>query len=136
MTLELTESVFIHDPERALIVMGDLKDLGVMLALDDFGTGYSSLNYLKRFPVDIVKIDRSFVADLGRDPANDTVVAAIIQLAHGLGMTVVAEGVETADQHHQLDSLGCDSCQGFYFARPVPSTELDMLLSSARSACQ
>jgi diguanylate cyclase (GGDEF)-like protein len=128
LTLEVTESVFVRDGERALFVLNDLKDLGVKLALDDFGTGYSSLGYLMRFPVDTVKIDRTFVANLGRDAASHTIVTAVIQLAHDLGMTVVAEGVETAEQHLELSGLGCDSCQGFYFARPAPASSLDRLL--------
>jgi diguanylate cyclase (GGDEF)-like protein len=128
LTLEVTESVFVHDGERALFVLNDLKDIGVKLALDDFGTGYSSLGYLRRFPVDSVKIDREFVANLGHDPASDTIVTAVIQLAHGLGMTVVCEGVETAAQHHTLTALGADSCQGFYFARPMPNTSMHQLI--------
>lgn len=128
VTLEMTETVFVHDTERALIVLTDLKDLGVTLALDDFGTGYSSLTYLKQFPVDIVKIDRSFIADLEQDEASHSIVFAIVELAHLLGMTVVAEGVETAQQHLLLDDLGCDYCQGYYFARPMPARELQGLM--------
>ena len=128
LTLEVTESVFVRDSNRALVVLNDLKDMGVTLALDDFGTGYSSLGYLKRFPVDIVKIDRSFVADLERDPASRTIVAAVIALAHGFGMSVVAEGVETTQQHRQLNALGCDACQGYYFARPMPAATLDAII--------
>ncbi len=111
LTLEVTESVFIQDSERALVVLRDLKDLGVRLALDDFGTGYSSLGYLMRFPVDVVKIDRSFVADLGRDSASRLIVGAIVGLAHGLQMTVVAEGVESAKLHGEVATL----------MRPTPS---------------
>jgi EAL domain-containing protein (putative c-di-GMP-specific phosphodiesterase class I) len=136
LTLEVTESIFVRDGKRALFVLNDLKDLGVRLALDDFGTGYSSLGYLMRFPVDILKVDRTFVAELGRDSASRTVVdsashtivAAFIQLAHDLGMTVVSEGVESAQQHHELTLLGCDSCQGFYFARPMSASSLDTLI--------
>jgi diguanylate cyclase (GGDEF)-like protein len=131
LTLEMTESVFVDDGEQALFVLNDLKDIGVKLALDDFGTGYSSLGYLRRFPVDIVKVDREFVANLGHDPASRTIVTAVIQLAHGLGMTVVAEGVETAAQHHELTALSCDSCQGFYFARPMSASSLDRLVKAA-----
>jgi len=125
VTLEVTESVFIHDGERALVVLKDLKRLGVMLALDDFGTGYSSLSYLKRFPVDIVKIDRTFIADLGHEQASGLIVGAVVGLAHGLGMRVVAEGVETVEQYEQILALECDFYQGFYFARPMPAVELD-----------
>jgi predicted signal transduction protein with EAL and GGDEF domain len=128
LTLEVTETVLIQDSERALIVLNGLKHLGVKLALDDFGTGYSSLVYLKRFPVDIVKIDRGFVADLERDPASHVIVAAVVEMAHALGMTVVAEGVETTDQLQAVTAAGCDSCQGFYFARPMSADHLDTLL--------
>jgi EAL domain-containing protein (putative c-di-GMP-specific phosphodiesterase class I) len=96
--------------------------------LDDFGTGYSSLSYLKTLPIDTVKVDETFIATLDGDPATQTVVTAIIQLAHGLGMTVVAEGVETAQQRRELTRLGSDSCQGFYFAKPMPATSLDALI--------
>jgi diguanylate cyclase (GGDEF)-like protein len=128
LTLEVTESTFVRDGERGLMVLNDLKDMGVRLALDDFGTGYSSLSYLQHFPIDIVKIDQTFVAGLGRNAASDPIITAVVQLAHGLGMTVVAEGVETAEQHRQLTRLGCDFCQGFYFARPMPAATLDALI--------
>ena len=126
LTLEVTESIFACDGERALVVLNELKELGVTLALDDFGAGYSSLAYLKRFPVDVIKMDRSFVAGLQSGPAGYVVVDAIIQLAHGLGMTVIAEGVETVEQHQELGRLGCDSCQGFLFSPPMPLDSLDM----------
>jgi diguanylate cyclase (GGDEF)-like protein len=128
VTLEVTESVFVHDSERALVVLGELKHLGVRLALDDFGTGYSSLNYLKRFPIDVVKIDQGFVAELERDRASHAIVAKVVELAHLLGMTVVAEGVETAEQCKEVASLGCDICQGYYFARPMCADDFDNLL--------
>lgn len=128
LTLEVTESVFVRDGERALFVLNDLKDIGVKLSLDDFGTGYSSLGYLRRFPVDTVKVDREFVAHLAEDPASHTIVTAVIALAHGLGMTVVSEGVETAAQHRELTALGCDSCQGFYFAPPMTASNLDTVI--------
>jgi diguanylate cyclase (GGDEF)-like protein len=128
VTLEVTESVFVQHSERALIVLEKLKRLGVQLALDDFGTGYSSLNYLKRFPIDIVKIDKAFVADLDGDPASHAIVFSVVELAHRLGMSVVAEGVETAAQHEQLAALGCDHCQGYYFARPMRADALDTLI--------
>jgi Amt family ammonium transporter len=130
LTLEITESVFVRDGERALLVLNDLRSLGVKFALDDFGTGYSSLSYLLQFPVDIVKIDQSFVIGLGRDHTspNQAIVGAVIQLAHNLGMTVVAEGVETAGQHQELIELGCDFCQGFYFARPMHPDNIGTLI--------
>ena len=101
MTLEVTESVFIQDSDRALVVLNELRRLGVKLALDDFGTGYSSLSYLKQFPVNIVKIDRAFIADLGREPTSRLIVSAIVRLAHSLQMTVVAEGIESANQYRR-----------------------------------
>ena len=124
LTLEVTESIFLRDSDRAQIVLCDLKRIGVSIALDDFGTGYSSLSYLLEYPVDTVKSDRSFIAKLGHDPASQAVMSAIVQLAHGLGMTVVAEGVETAAQHHQLTQLGCNYCQGFHFARPMSASSV------------
>ncbi len=128
LTLEITESVFLRDSEYALSSLGRLRELGVKLALDDFGTGYSSLNYFKRFPVDIIKIDQSFVVDLAQSRASHAVVGAVVRLAHDLGMTVVAEGVETADQHDAVTSLGCDSSQGFYFGKAMSSSTIDRLL--------
>jgi diguanylate cyclase (GGDEF)-like protein len=128
LILEITESVFVSDTQRALMVLNDLKALGVKLALDDFGTGYSSLSYLLQFPVDIVKIDQIFVAGLGHDGANQSIVSAIVQLAHGLGITVIAEGVETVEQYRALVELGSDSCQGYYFARPMSGDGIDALI--------
>ncbi|MHB8191489.1 MAG: putative bifunctional diguanylate cyclase/phosphodiesterase [Ferrimicrobium sp.] len=133
LTLEITESIFIQDAERAFIVLNDLKQLGVMIALDDFGTGYSSLSYLQRFPVDVVKIDQGFIADLVRDRMSNTIVAAVIALAHNLGMGVVAEGVETAAQHDQVAALGGEFCQGFYFARPMSSAVFSTLIDQTTS---
>ena len=128
LVLEMTESVSVQDGQRALALLNDLKELGVKLALDDFGTGYSSLSYLRQFPFDIVKIDQTFIAGLARDQASQIIVASTIQLAHELGLTVTAEGVETIEQHHELIRLGCDSCQGFYFARPMASAGIDTLI--------
>jgi EAL domain-containing protein (putative c-di-GMP-specific phosphodiesterase class I) len=128
--LEMTESVFASDSARAVTVLNDLKSLGVKLALDDFGTGYSSLSYLLQFPVDIVKIDQVFIDRLGHghDEGNTAIVSAMIQLAHRLGLTVIAEGVETVGQYQALTELGSDSCQGFYFARPMASEQFDVLV--------
>jgi EAL domain-containing protein (putative c-di-GMP-specific phosphodiesterase class I) len=128
LTLEMTESVYVEDTERAQVVLADLKSLGVQLALDDFCTGFSSLGYLEQFPVDIVKIDRSFVARLGNAPASTAIVRAVIDLAHALNLAVVAEGVETTDQHGELTALACDSCQGFYFAPPMATGDLERQL--------
>ena len=121
VVLEITESALMHDPRAALRVLSGFKDLGVTLAVDDFGTGYSSLSYLQRFPLDVLKVDRSFVADLGTGGDASQIVAAVIGLAHSLGLLVVAEGVETAGQLQELRRFGCDFAQGFLFSRPVPA---------------
>ena len=127
LTLEVTETVLMEDGDRALLVMRELRDLGISIALDDFGTGYSSLSYLRRLPVDIVKIDRGFVAELG-DPTTSAIVSTVIGLAHILGKTVVAEGVETAAQYDEVAAFGCEESQGFFFARPMSSDTLNALL--------
>jgi diguanylate cyclase (GGDEF)-like protein len=134
LTLEVTESVLLRDEQRALVVLEELKNIGVMLALDDFGTGYSSLAYLNTMPVDTIKLDKIFIATLTSDPDTQRVVAAIIELAHSLEMTVVAEGVETAGQHRELAKLGSDSCQGFYFGIPMPATHLDAFIQHEHHA--
>jgi diguanylate cyclase (GGDEF)-like protein len=126
--LEVTEGVLVRDQHRALLVMDELTEIGVKLALDDFGTGYSSLGYLNVLPIDAIKIDRTFIASLASKSASLTIVTAIIALAHSLGMTTVSEGVETSEQHHQLVTLGADSCQGFYFARPMAAASFELLL--------
>jgi diguanylate cyclase (GGDEF)-like protein len=131
VTLELTESVLVHDEERALSVLRALKRLDVKIAVDDFGKGHSSLSRLKQFPVDTVKIDREFVADLDHSLASRLIVSAVVGLAHGLEMTVVAEGVETVGQGGEVAKLGCDFSQGFYFARPQPADSIDELLASS-----
>jgi diguanylate cyclase (GGDEF)-like protein len=128
LTLEVTESVFVRDEQRALVVLDEIKDLGVKLALDDFGTGYSSLGYLNTLPIDAIKVDQTFIARLTHDPHSQRIVTAIIGLAHSLGMTVVSEGVETAKQHYELARLGSDRCQGYYFAQPMPADTVDTLL--------
>jgi EAL domain-containing protein (putative c-di-GMP-specific phosphodiesterase class I) len=128
LTLDVTETVFVRDRDRALIVLDELKATGVNLALDDFGTGYSSLSYLQTLPIDTIKIDQSFIASLDGTPAGHAILIAIIQLAHAFGMTVVSEGVETSNQHEQLVTLGADRSQGFYFARPMPAASIDRLI--------
>lgn len=133
LTLEITESVFIHDAEQALQSLNQLREIGVLIALDDFGTGYSSLSYLSRFPMDIIKIDRSFVAGLASNAVDTSIVRAVVQLAHDLKMTVIAEGIETSQQHQLVTELGCDYCQGYYFARPMPAPQVDALLAGSRA---
>ncbi len=126
--LEITESVLMDDVDMSEETLGHLRRLGVKLVVDDFGTGYSSLSYLRRFPVDLLKVDRSFVDGLGTDPSDSAIVTAIITLAHTLGLEAVAEGVETADQLDELRRLGCDQAQGFYFARPASGNDVEELL--------
>jgi len=124
LTLEITESALMRDAAAALRVLKALKSIGVSLAIDDFGTGYSSLSYLQRFPLDILKVDKSFVDELGQQVECDEIVAAVINLAHALGLQVVAEGVETEQQLEVLQRLRCDFAQGYLFSRPVPATQL------------
>jgi diguanylate cyclase (GGDEF)-like protein/PAS domain S-box-containing protein len=124
LTLEITESALMRDASGALSVLSALKEIGVLLAIDDFGTGYSSLSYLQRFPLDILKVDRSFVEELGVSTKGETIVAAVIELAHALGLKVVAEGVETPVQLDVLRSLDCDLAQGFLFSKPLPAAEI------------
>ena len=128
LDLELTESMVMDNPLKAERAMLDLKNLGVSLSLDDFGTGYSSLNYLRRFPVDCLKIDRSFIRDVVDDPSGASVVTSVISIAHNLGMAAVAEGVENEDQLKFLTSCGCDTYQGYFFSKPVPAEEFVALL--------
>jgi diguanylate cyclase (GGDEF)-like protein len=130
LILEMTEYVLLEDNERALRVLADLKDLGIRLALDDFGTGYSSLSYLRRLPIDIVKIDQGFIADIGHAPEGSAIAAAVTNLAHVLGLSVTAEGVETEDQRDAVVAMECDFAQGFYFARPMPAAALHTWLGS------
>jgi diguanylate cyclase (GGDEF)-like protein len=131
LTLEITESVFIHDPKRARVVLADLKALGVLIALDDFGTGYSSLSFLKQFPVDSVKIDRIFTADLVHDSSSHAIASKMIELAHLLDLSVVTEGVETAAQRNEARRMGSECYQGYYFARPMSAESLDDLMIEA-----
>jgi EAL domain-containing protein (putative c-di-GMP-specific phosphodiesterase class I) len=128
LTLELTESVAMRQPERLLDMLTELAAGGVTLAIDDFGTGYSSLSYLHRFPVDVLKIDKSFVDHLGQQPPDrqaETLVRTIVSIARSLGQQTVAEGVETAAQRDALLALGCDLGQGWLFGRPGPAIDLD-----------
>lgn len=124
LILEITESAMMADPSHALEMLLRLDGMGVRLAVDDFGTGFSSLSYLKRFPVSELKIDKSFVTDMIEDENDAVIVRSTIDLAHNLGLKVVAEGVETKDILDLLYILGCDTAQGYYFSRPVPSEEL------------
>ncbi|TWI69978.1 PAS domain S-box-containing protein/diguanylate cyclase (GGDEF)-like protein [Pseudoduganella lurida] len=131
LELELTESLFVDDVARAVDLLHQLKALGVALSIDDFGTGYSSLSYLRTFPIDVLKIDRSFVNDIASDGDDAAIVVSIIALAHNLKLRVIAEGVETAAQLDFLREHGCDEMQGYHFSRPLPVAEFERLLRAA-----
>jgi diguanylate cyclase (GGDEF)-like protein len=133
LTIELTEGAFVQEPERVRRTLETLRALGVQVALDDFGTGYSSLSYLKNLPVDILKIDRSFVSDLPGSDDNLAIVAAAVELSHRLGLRVVAEGVETDGQYECLEALGCDLIQGYVVSRPVAASALAEMIEASRS---
>ena len=128
LEIELTESLFMSDVTLAVETLHNMKALGVKLSIDDFGTGYSSLSYLSRFPIDVLKIDRSFVNDITRDANDAAIVDSIIALAHNLKLNVIAEGVETAEQLDYLREHGCDEMQGYFFSRPLPAIEFEQLL--------
>jgi EAL domain-containing protein (putative c-di-GMP-specific phosphodiesterase class I) len=133
LNLEITETVLIDDTRTALDTLNGLKALGVGLVLDDFGTGYSSLAYVRRFPIDMLKIDRSFIDGLVRDAEDEAIVTAVISMGRALHVNVVAEGVETTEQAAQLQSLGCNFAQGYLFARPLAPAAIDELLASGEA---
>jgi len=132
LCLELTETALIEDPVSAERCLKDLRGLGIRIGVDDFGTGYSSLIYVRRFPVQVLKLDRLFVAGLGESAEDETIAGSVIHLAHELGLEAVAEGVETLDQLRALDSLGCDLAQGFYWSKPRPADEIELVLREGR----
>jgi diguanylate cyclase (GGDEF)-like protein/PAS domain S-box-containing protein len=134
LELELTESSVMHDPAHAQGVLHALRELGVLLSIDDFGTGYSSLAYLKRLPLDRLKIDRSFIGGIPQDGDDAAIVETIIVMTHKLGLRVIAEGVETQEQRAQLLRQGCDEVQGFLWARPVPAAEVPALVRALQGA--
>jgi EAL domain-containing protein (putative c-di-GMP-specific phosphodiesterase class I) len=132
LELELTESVIMDGAEEAAVTLRTLKGIGVRLSLDDFGTGYSSLSYLKRFPFDTLKMDRSFVSELPRKSQDAAIATAIISLAHGLNLSVLAEGIETAEQYEFLKGRGCDEAQGYLMSRPIPAEQFTTLLGEGQ----
>jgi diguanylate cyclase (GGDEF)-like protein/PAS domain S-box-containing protein len=134
LELELTESLVMHDPDQAIAILRRLKEIGVRLALDDFGTGYSSLSHLRRFPIDELKIDQSFIRDIAASPDDAAITAAMVSLAHGLKLTVVAEGVETTEQLKFLRRHQCDRVQGYLFSRPLPAPDFALLLERGVAA--
>ena len=129
LEIELTESTLMENPDAVISVLEKIHQLGIRIAIDDFGTGYSSLNYLRRLPIDIIKIDQSFVRDIGRDNNDESIVKTIISMAHTLGLKVIAEGVETKEQSDFLKEHKCDILQGYYFSRPLPIEEATQLLA-------
>ncbi len=131
LELEITESTVMHNAPHAIALLTQLKQMGIRIAIDDFGTGYSSLAYLKRFPIDSLKIDRSFVADVPQDPGNTAITQAIVAMAHSLGLKVIAEGVETAEQLVFLRDQGCEELQGYYFSRPLCVADATALLTTS-----
>jgi EAL domain-containing protein (putative c-di-GMP-specific phosphodiesterase class I) len=128
--LEVTESVIMQHPKLFTVVLGQLKELGLHISIDDFGTGYSSLSYLHLFPVDSLKIDRSFVSSMQSLDKQKRIVETIVLLARNLGIAVIAEGVEGDDQHQALRTLGCELAQGFHFSRPVDAVSARRLVES------
>jgi diguanylate cyclase (GGDEF)-like protein/PAS domain S-box-containing protein len=134
LELEITESVVMHDPENAIELLNKMKTMGISISIDDFGTGYSSLSYLKRFPIDSVKIDRSFIKDLPLDDDDAAITQAIIAMAHSLKLKVIAEGAETLEQLNFLRTHKCDEVQGYYFGEPMPEHEFTLLVQNSIAA--
>ena len=134
LQLEITEEFLMADRDRARSILTRLRDGGVQISIDDYGTGYSSLSYLRDLPIDELKLDRSFVFPMADDARAAALVASTIDLAHSLGLRIVAEGVETEVAYTELARLGCDQAQGYFMSRPVPAAELDHWLSTRRAA--
>ena len=134
VSVEITESAVLADVEMSRATLSALREQGIRVAVDDFGTGYSSLSYLQRLPVDTVKVDRSFVEPIGRDPRTAAIVSSLIGLSHAIGLSVIAEGVEDEVQLHTLAAMECDCAQGFHLGRPVPADELARQVQSAGTA--
>jgi EAL domain-containing protein (putative c-di-GMP-specific phosphodiesterase class I) len=133
LELEITEGMLTHSSDDVIAMMDTLTEMGVSLSLDDFGTGYSSLSYLKRFPIDTLKIDRSFVTGIPGDGNDCAIAGAIVSMAQRLGHRVIAEGVETRDQLEFLRSLGCQEIQGYYFSPPVPAEMFEAMVREGRT---
>ena len=136
LTLEVTESVLMTDPARAMEVLAELRGLGVQLALDDFGTGWSSLTHLQRMPVHEIKIDRSFVAAMATEANSAAIVSSTVDLAHALGLRVVAEGIEDEATWRRLRAVGCDAAQGYHLSRPLPAAEFEATVDGDRASAR
>jgi diguanylate cyclase (GGDEF)-like protein len=134
LEVELTESAVMHDPEESIAILEKLSKMGVLVSVDDFGTGYSSMSYLRRFPIDKLKIDRGFISEVMSRPEDASIVRAIVSLAHSLKLKVVAEGVESIDQLEFLKTLGCDQYQGYYYSPALPAQKFEELVRSRRQA--
>jgi EAL domain-containing protein (putative c-di-GMP-specific phosphodiesterase class I) len=134
LVLEITEDVLMADPHRAHEVLVRLRALGVGIAIDDYGTGYSSLKYLRTLPVTELKLDRAFIDGVSRDPRDEAIVRTTVDLAHSLGIVMVAEGVETAEDWACLERLGCDVAQGYYLSRPLPAAEVTQWVARSRES--
>ncbi|HEY9735847.1 MAG TPA: EAL domain-containing protein, partial [Trichocoleus sp.] len=130
LELEITETALMQDAAAAIAILADFKAQGLKIAIDDFGTGYSSLSYLKQFPIDTLKIDTCFVRGVTADPKNRAILTAVIQMAHDLQLTVVAEGVETEAELVLLESYRCDIAQGYYIGRPMPADQFETFLAT------
>jgi EAL domain-containing protein (putative c-di-GMP-specific phosphodiesterase class I) len=133
LEVELTESAVMSDPEQSVAILEQLSAMGVLVSVDDFGTGYSSMSYLRRFPIDKLKIDRVFINEIASRPEDASIVRAIVSLAHSLNLKVVAEGVETPAQLDFLKTAGCDEYQGYHYSRPLPADQFQRLIRNARS---
>ena len=133
LEVELTESAVMSDPEKSIDILEQLSAMGVLVSVDDFGTGYSSMSYLRRFPIDKLKIDRVFIDEIVSRPEDASIVRAIVSLAHSLRLKVVAEGVETPAQLDFLKTAGCDEYQGYHFSRPLPAADFERLIRESRS---
>src|ERR1035441_9745857 len=133
LEVELTESAVMSEPEQSTAVLEQLSAMGVLVSVDDFGTGYSSMSYLRRFPIDKLKIDRVFINEIASRPEDASIVRAIVSLAHSLNLKVVAEGVETAAQLDFLNTAGCDEYQGYHFSRPLPAADFERLIRESRA---
>src|SRR5262249_46616166 len=134
LEVELTETAVMSDAEESVRILKNLTEMGVGVSIDDFGTGYSSMSYLRRFPIDKLKIDRTFISEVTTRSEDASIVRAIISLAHSLNLQVVAEGVETEEQVLFLETLGCDQYQGFYFSAAVEPAEFTKLILSGMSS--